>query len=422
MSLFPTMNLPNLPEDQMDLVSWLIDQEDYNNNKQDFYLGAKDLCLLPSGNTSEWLPSEDLCRDVPDDDLLYQGDVDMKLEDCIAVDTNASNWQDMLIGSDAEFVRQVDQQHQLLQLNANKQEQLCHEKISINNSIPQFSTVKYDNSRYEPSKSFNYQTYSSPHYGYSDSANSPLSSYSLASPPSVLSEPSVSSDFGSPLSGYDESTVDFSDINFESSKKEQPYHVHESLDQYSDVKYEQIYNKPETPFVEQIGITCNPISTETDEEIFELSDDEGGYQSPSLCVIDGFGDYSAASDSKNVIYCKRFSSPRTSVDSITGSLQGVSMHGVNSDSNHFENNVACSQKRKAPYTQVERKLRKKEQNKRAAIRYREKKKLESDEIEGEYTVEVNKYEEVQSKLKAKISELLVYHQLALEKIPDLYEQ
>lgn len=412
------MTLPSLSEDQLDLVSWLVGQDDlvFNNKEQDFYQGAKDFYSLPSGNTSEWLPSEDLCRDVPDDDLLYKEGVHMKLEDCIAVDTNANTWQDLLMGSDAEFVRKVDQEHQLVQLHAN-QEQLSYEnEVLINSNFPQFSTVEDDNSRYEPGQSCDYQTYGSPHYGYDVSFNSPLSSYteSACSPPS---------EFGSPMSGYDEHTVDFSDHKFSFSKSEIPYdYGYESQPKYSDVKYERVFKRPETSVDEQMVITCNPINTETDEEIFEVSDDEGRYQSPSLCVIDGIGDYSTTADAKNVVYCKRFSSPRESVGSISGSLQGVGMLDIDSESDHSENRVLCGQKRKAPYTQIERKLRKKEQNKRAAIKYREKKKIECDEIEGEYSAESKKYEELQSKLKAKVSELLVYHQLVLEKMPDLYEQ
>lgn len=416
------MTLPSLPEDQVDLVSWLVGQDDvvFNNKEQDFYQGAKDFYSLPSGNTSEWLPSEDLCRDVSDDDLLYKEGFDMKLEDCIAVDTNANTWQDLLIGSDAEFVRQVDQEHQLVQLRVNQEQLSYKSQVLINSNIPQFSTVKYDNSRYEPSQSCDHQSYGSPYYGYDNSFNSPLSSYCE----SACSPPDVSSEFGSPMSGYDEPTVDFSDLDFSSSKTEQPYdHGYESLDKFSDVKYEHVFKRPETLFDElQVGITCNPINIETDEEIFEISDDESQYHSPTLCVIDGIGDNSPAADSKNVVYCKRFSSPRASVDSVSGSFQGVGMLDINSESDHSENRVVCGQKRKAPYTQAERKLRKKEQNKRAAIKYREKKKIECDEIEGEYYVENAKFEELQSKLKAKVSELLVYHQLVLEKMPDFYEQ
>lgn len=71
--------------------------------------------------------------------------------------------------------------------------------------------------------------------------------------------------------------------------------------------------------------------------------------------------------------------------------------------------------KRVPFTAEERKLRKKEQNKRAALRYREKKKMEEEELNEEYISLLKKNKELKEKRSKTMAEFEVILKLMTEK-------
>ena len=99
-------------------------------------------------------------------------------------------------------------------------------------------------------------------------------------------------------------------------------------------------------------------------------------------------------------------------DSVVGSIASLSFDNSESD----DLSVASSSRKRVPFTdETERKQRKKQQMKRASIRYREKKKAEMEAFveENEQTLQLNK--ELKEEKKKKLAEFERNRSLVSEK-------
>jgi len=85
------------------------------------------------------------------------------------------------------------------------------------------------------------------------------------------------------------------------------------------------------------------------------------------------------------------------------------------DSESDDFSVASSSGKRVPFTVTERKLRKKEQNKRAAIRYREKKKSEMEIVTEEHQQTLILNKQLQEEKKKVLAEFAVIRSLLVEK-------
>jgi len=103
-------------------------------------------------------------------------------------------------------------------------------------------------------------------------------------------------------------------------------------------------------------------------------------------------------------------------DSVDESMASPAVSGIifdDSESDDFS--VASSSGKRVPFTVTERRLRKKEQNKRAAIRYREKKKSEMEIVTEEHQQTLILNKKLQEEKKKVLAEFAVIRSLLVEK-------
>lgn len=93
----------------------------------------------------------------------------------------------------------------------------------------------------------------------------------------------------------------------------------------------------------------------------------------------------------------------------------IASPGMFEDSESDDFSVASSSGKRVPFTVTERRLRKKEQNKRAAIRYREKKKSEMEIVTEEHQQTLILNKKLQEEKKKVLAEFAVIRSLLVEK-------
>jgi len=450
-----------LPGAQVDLVNWL-DDPVLNTNYQGFREGAKETYLPPaaSNRSQNWSPVySDISNDLLDSDLASDN-----LDDCLSLNLKDDNFHMQLSGEDAKWARGVAEDYKQLQQRSGRRRKQAHSgqlHLEVQYGQQQFDDG-YSSNGPNDSPFQQYRDVDSPFSPISDSISSPLSE-AYNSPEYCnfyTPEQCVNQN-----NSWDLEELDQNDINTlikSESCCTSPDGQYENELKISDNCYSQlssnIYNNEDSNKSYIIAFD-NDNTSVADEATIEIGDtfkekpaqvicssntdfgynlqqsaQEGGWygnnidnSSPNAC-----GSPERKTSLKDIITHEGDSILRDLISPITGSdgSQITARYGAlsvnfvhnsqaidNPNEDYSEVDFYPGKKAKrVPFTAEERKLRKKEQNKRAAIIYREKKKKEMDGITERYENALKLHSELEELKKKKIAEFELMQSLLLEKL------
>jgi len=448
-----------LPGAQVDLVNWL-DEPVINQEYQGFCEGAKETYLpSPAVNRARnWSPVySDVSDDLLDSDLASDN-----LDDCLSLNLKDDNFHMQLSGEDAEWARGVAEDYRQLQqkrTGRRRRQAQCSgqqhfdDGYSSNGPIdsPPYQYYRRDvvNSPSSPASDLTSspmsETYNSPEYcnfytpeqSVNQNNNWDLEELYQEDINTVIkSERGLTSPHGQ------------SEINFVNTSILQP-----RLSNYNNEESNQSYiiaydNDSKASIAEETTIEIgHNYEVEKQAPFIHSRNNEFGYCQQSTPKNEWYGSSAAntphdgyqSPDSqqpslKDLIthegdsILRDLISPiqRADGSEITARFVGASSeyvddpHSIDDPLNEESSSEASfySEKKakRVPFTAEERRLRKKDQNKRAAVKYREKKKIEMDEITERYQAGLKLNTELEEMKRKKMAEFDMIRSLLLEKL------
>jgi len=451
-------------ESQVDLVNWL------DNNpapaqqlKQGFRDGAKET-YRPSSTSP--LPASTWSPAYPDDydDLLGANLSSENLDDCLSLNMKDDNWHRKLSGADAEWAEQVSRDYRQLK-QQKKRISSGHLPASDNLSghlpdhlsghLPDHLSghladhlsgqlADHLSGHLPDHLSGDRQQYTDDGYLSNEPTDSPPHQGGFYSP---LSAPRSSAN-NSPFSEA-----------YNSPEYQTFYTPEQSIRQNNDWDLNELEENYVKSLVESVSLPTSPNGQQYVESSENTEDFDSIYKivcgnSPNYITSDGtnlemglayqnenlWDDNSAleTSSSSNVQESEKMLLKDVISEEGDSILQNLispikQANGseitacYNASSSYSEprevtfqqtgyEQTGAKRPKKVPFTAEERRLRKKEQNKRAAIKYREKKKVQVDDIYERYEAVVNRNKELKEEKKRTLAEFDVIRSLLLEKL------
>jgi len=407
---------------QVDLVNWL---DAPASTQQGFREGAKETYHPPS-SSSLFLPSSAYSSPAYSDDyddLLGTDLAGDNLDDCLSLDMSDDNWHRRLSGEDAKWAEQVSRDYR--QLRQKKKSAICSSsrELADNCTVGPVADDGYLSN--EPTDSPPYQQmYQGGFYSPQSVATSPFSeAYNSPEYQSFQTQDQSPFQVDEDLTVLEDEDMKYlmESVSFPTSPSSKDAG---STERYDADSFDNIYRmicedseKDLTPLEEMEtspAVESFDRSRQSENIWLDNSEAEPSYVSNNVVesedtvlkdVIDEEGD----SILQDLI------SPIQQADGsqITASYDVRSIEGSS-----LQTGLDCSAKRtkRVPFTAEERRLRKKEQNKRAAIKYREKKRSETDDAADRFEAVIKKNSELKEKKRRALAEFDVIRSLLLEKL------
>jgi len=425
--------------ENIDLQSWLFEEDG-----QDFCVGAKeDYAFAGQGSFS---PQEITSDDIPGwtekDSIKWNAD--LNLDDCLSIDLKSKSWHDNLIGEDAKWASNVYDEYQrfMAQEKAKDAVQDCFNVNSENFMLGhdcQDSELECD-----------------------------LESNLFPLTPDSLIE-NICNDIIDETNESDNKlhfeNNDYSnDLSKDEAECQQSFENDQPMDSLCyEVQNSVDSNKPDhySNYPSQDEADCQ-LSFENDQRMddlcYEVPDSVESNKpqiitvplseavEPQIQVINVESFKQESPEHSKIIFCRRvtlpspcltpstLALPRRSSLPLTSPPPSVPLKDIITEQGdelfrdfvEMEDEVKPepellrwseveeNRKRRIPYTQAERKMRKKEQNKRAAIKYRERKKEEQEKISGSLEEEEERYRQLKEESMRLMTEKEMVKQLFLD--------
>jgi len=405
---------------QDDLVNWLDNPAPTpQEHLQGFREGAKETYPPPSSYplplaASNWSPvySDDF------DDLLGADLSSENLDDCLSLNMKDENWHRKLSGDDAKWAAQVSRDYQQFK----QQKRMSRGQLDDLHAGQQYT----DDAGYLSSE----QTDSPPYQvtyqgGYSSPPSVPRSSVSNSPFSEAYNSPEYQNFYTPDQSIRQDNDWDLNELDEDEIKS-----IMESV------------SLPTSPNGQQCVETSGNYNVNDFESIYRIvCENSLNDAAPSETKLEIGSPY----ENENI--CYENSTPETSYSSSAYEEQNTVLKDVISEegdsilqdlispikqgdgsqitacymtSSYADPLVGTSQQvkitKRVPFTAEERRLRKKEQNKRAAVKYREKKKTEVDYETDRYDEAVNRNKALKERKRAALAEFDVIRSLLMEKL------
>lgn len=407
-----------LQESQVDLVNWF-ENPAPAQQQQGFRDGAKETYppAFSSLSASTWSPAH------PDDydDLLGANLSSENLDDCLSLNMKDENWHRQLSGADAEWAEQVSRDYRQLKQKKRKRSGPLDDHLSgykqqytddgyLSNEPT--DSPPYQTGFYSPLSNLRSSVKSSP---FSEAYNSP--EYQTFHTPEQSICQNNDWDLNELEEKYVQSLVE--SVSLPTSPNDQQYvESSENTDDLDSIYRVICENDHEdnTSYetTVEMGSTYQNESIWDDKGALETSYSGNVHESGNLLLKD------VISEEGDSILQNLISPIRQADGSQITACYQASSYSEPLEEETFQqtgyNNTVLKRPKRVPFTAEERRLRKKEQNKRAAIKYREKKKVEGEDISERYEAVIRLNSELKEKKKQTLAEFDVIRSLLLEKL------
>lgn len=417
------MDIDGLPGASVDLVDWLVEKEGPNiyAGSQDFYQGAKETYSLPVHEKCDL--SSPLVFVLQRDDVVRENAQccdDLSLDECLAVDMSQDTWAEKLTGRDGDWARHIAQEFREFQ----------HSRRNSKDSVSPFLSPRSDSSySTTPISSFY-----SPEHGEPFSPDYRVDDLDSMTCGQMNFTDNVYEPVVFPV---DEQKVDFMCL-----KDVEPFNPdHLDICDEGEIKVEnQIEPLNENKFVLPEEQRDQVDSGSCYQRMIDVHRQDS-FDAPSIRIVETEPVEAPNQNRSKIIYCKKFTNQAVRskradnvklkeviaaegdqiLQSLVPSSSIAKDFSVMVESSAFEglNASKYGKIKRGCFSPVERKSRKKEQNKRAATKYRVKKRSEMDILMADRDHELERETSLKEELQRKFSEFKILRELFLEKTKDL---
>jgi len=423
---FQEMNAASPSGDNIDLQSWLFEEESFIG-PSDFCLGAKENYSFINGQGST-SPQAITSDDIPGWTESHTADwyADLNLDDCLRVNLKGNDWNNTLSGEDAKLVMSVYDDYQKLMQEQDfpsQSNQSSFDDIQFEDNFVSLKELDGNLSASLESLAGRVEDI------FSSQVNVEVKNEGdciIDAQPCenegdcIIDAQPCENEGGCIIEGqtYENEDRCFIDV--------QP---HENGDDC--FIYSQSYGNEGDCIIEAQPYERHMYENSPTIVTVPLSE---AMSQPQLKVLE-FDEPNSCED-KQFIYCKKFTISSPSVEQPIAQLKDVitekgdelvrdlvesqfnssetRMDSLGAPLNRYYTESPVETKRKRPYSLAERKLRKKEQNKRAAIRYREKKKEEQEQVFSSIDEEEQKNKELKREHWNMMSEMAIVKRLFVD--------